>query len=170
MSAHDERVVDALALNAADLLAYFERRVDVPADAADLVAETMMIAWRRSEQIPAAPEHARMWLFVTARNVLANATRAERRRWKLANRLRLLIEPRQQSSADAGADVRDAVSRLDPQLAELIRLVHWDGFSLNEAAEILEIPASTARGQHQRAKAALRTMLSEPADTESVSR
>ncbi|MDL5351062.1 hypothetical protein [Microbacterium sp. zg-YB36] len=50
MTAHDERVRDALALNAADLLAFFERRVDVSADAADLLAETMMIAWRRSAE------------------------------------------------------------------------------------------------------------------------
>lgn len=162
MTAHDERVRDALALNAADLLAFFERRVDVSADAADLLAETMMIAWRRSAEIPHAPEPARMWLFVTARNVLANADRSERRRWRLANRLRLLIEPHAHAAADAGAEVRDAVARLDPQLADLIRLVHWDGFSIAEAADILGIPASTARGQHQRAKAILRDALREP--------
>lgn len=161
MTAPETRTLDALALNATDLLAFFERRVDIAADAADLVAETMMTTWRRSGELPQAPEAARMWLFVTARNVLANAQRAQLRRWRLANRLRLLIEPHEQAPADAGADVRDAVARLEPHLAELIRLVHWDGFSLSEAAEMLEIPASTARGQHQRAKASLRAMLSE---------
>lgn len=64
------------------------------------------------------------------------------------------------ASADAGADVRDAIARLEPDLAELVRLVHWDGFSLADAAELLGIPASTARGRYQRAKSELRAALS----------
>jgi RNA polymerase sigma-70 factor (ECF subfamily) len=38
--------------------------------------------------------------------------------------------------------------------------VHWDGFSVAEAAALLGIPASTARGRHQRAKDDLRAALS----------
>ncbi|MGB4137926.1 MAG: sigma factor-like helix-turn-helix DNA-binding protein [Microbacterium sp.] len=62
-------------------------------------------------------------------------------------------------SADLGVEVRDAIARLDGGLAELIRLVHWDGFSIVDAAALLGIPPSTARGRYQRAKDALREML-----------
>jgi RNA polymerase sigma-70 factor (ECF subfamily) len=62
--------------------------------------------------------------------------------------------------ADAGAEVRDAIARLQPDLAEIVRLVHWDGFSLTDAAEIVGIPASTARGRYLRAKEELRVALS----------
>ncbi|MGU7670337.1 RNA polymerase sigma factor, partial [Escherichia coli] len=95
--------------------------------------------------------------------VLANADRSARRRWRLANRLRLLIHPADAAPADHGAEVRDAVARLDPELAELVRLVHWDGFSLAEAAELMSITASTARGRYARAKDELRRAL-DPAE------
>ena len=100
-----------------------------------------------------------MWLFTIARNVLGNADRTERRRWRLANRLRVMLEPADAPGADAGSEVRDAVARLDPDLAELIRLVHWDGFTIAQAASFLGIPASTARTRHQRAKEELRATL-----------
>jgi RNA polymerase sigma-70 factor (ECF subfamily) len=152
-----ERLTEELAANAPDLLAYFERRAQ-PADAADLMAEVMLTAWRRIRELPDEPERVRMWLFVTARHVLANAERGERRRWRLANRLRLMMVPTV-PDATAGSEVRDAIARLPAELAELIRLVHWDGFTLAESAELLGIPASTARGRYQRAKSQLREAL-----------
>ena len=102
-----------------------------------------------------------MWLFGVARGTLLNHARGERRRWALADRIRFHIgEELSAAPADAGADVRDAIARLEPDLAEVVRLVHWDGFSLADAAELLGIPASTARGRYQRAKADLRAALS----------
>lgn len=56
--------------------------------------------------------------------------------------------------------MRDAIARLDADRAEIVRLVHGDGFSLAEASELLGIPASTARGRYQRAKEELRAALS----------
>lgn len=163
--AREQRVTEELAANAPDLLAYFERRVTRD-DAADLLAEVMLTVWRRADQLPADPVRARMWLFVTARNVLANAERSERRRWRLANRLRMMLgsqtSPAAASDPEEGAEVRDAIARLSPDLAELIRLVHWDGLTLVEAAEVMEIPASTARGRYQRAKQELREALAVP--------
>ncbi|QNA92526.1 MULTISPECIES: RNA polymerase sigma factor [unclassified Microbacterium] len=156
----DEALIAAFEANAADLLAYLSRRVG-PDDAADLLGETMVVAWRRVRRLPDEPERARMWLFGVARGTLLNHARGERRRWALADRLRSHADDVLSSApADAGADVRDAIARLDPDLAELVRLVHWDGFSLTDAAELLSVPASTARGRYQRAKAELRAALS----------
>ena len=62
-------------------------------------------------------------------------------------------------AADDGAEVRDAVRRLEPELGELIRLVHWDGFSIADAGQVLGLPPSTARGHYQRAKEQLRAAL-----------
>ncbi|MCW3017458.1 MAG: subfamily polymerase sigma-24 subunit, partial [Solirubrobacterales bacterium] len=44
-----------------DLLAYALRRVDRAEDAADIVAETFLVAWRRLDDVPAGDE-ARLWL------------------------------------------------------------------------------------------------------------
>lgn len=160
MTTDSARLTAAVEANASDLLTYLLRRVG-PDDAPDLIGETMVVAWRRVGDLPPDIERARMWLFGIARATLLNHARGQRRRWALADRIRL--EPSAERSgpaADAGAEVRDAIARLDPEQAELVRLVHWDGFSLVEAAELLGIPASTARGRHQRAKDELRTALS----------
>ena len=141
-----------------DLLRYFLRRLD-PEDAADALAEVMTIAWTRVDALPDEPTDARMWLFGVARNVLLHAHRGTVRRSRLADRMRNALSLRSAPAADSGAEVRDAIDRLDSDLAELIRLVHWDGFSIIDAATLLGIPSSTARGRYQRAKEALRESL-----------
>ena len=61
---------------------YFGRRnAMVPADAADLLSETFVVAWRRGDPTPVESEQARMWLFGVARRVRANAARGAARRY-----------------------------------------------------------------------------------------
>lgn len=149
----------AIQSNAVDLLSYLRRRVGND-EAADLLGETFAIAWRREGDTPSDHEQARMWLFGVARGVVLNHQRGERRRWALAQRIQTTVAaPDTQPAADQHLDVRDAIARLDPDLAELVRLVHWDGMTLTEAAQIMGIPASTARGRYQRAKQDLRAAL-----------
>lgn len=157
-----EQQVATIAANAADLLAFFERRVPEDGDAADLLSECLTVAWRRIDDLPGADVEARMWLFGVARNVLANARRASVRRWKLVERIRgQLVPPGSNGDGDRVVEVRDAVRRLPSDLRDLIGLVHWEGFSLAEAAAIIGIPASTARGRYQSARRMLRQALSD---------
>lgn len=155
----DASLIAAFEASATDLLAYLARRTSHE-DAPDLLGESMVIAWRRVKDLPDDPERARMWLFGIARGTLQNHARGERRRWALVDRIRLHVrDDATAPPADAGAEVRDAIARLDPDLAEVVRLVHWDGFSLTDAADLLGIPASTARGRYQRARDLLRAAL-----------
>lgn len=153
------RLIVALRTSSDDLLRYFLGRLDRE-DAADALADVMTTAWRRVDALPSDPEEARMWLFGIARNVRLHADRGTIRRVQLATRLREELAVRAASAADAGVEIRDAIERLDRDHAELIRLVHWDGFSIADAAAILQIPASTARGRYQKAKETLRASLS----------
>lgn len=155
----DKRLELAIADAAPALLGYFLRRVDVPEDAADLVSETMMAAWKASRRLPRRPEEARMWLFGVARNVLRHHVRSSSRRDALVVRLGQAVAAAQPPDGDTSLDVRAAVGELPEHLAELIRLVHWDGFSLEDAAAHLRIPASTARGRHSRARQLLQESL-----------
>ncbi len=152
-------LTDALDAHSRDLLRYLERRVGT-ADAADALAELMMAAWRRVDDLPAEPYEVRLWLFGVARHVVLNQQRGERRRWRLADRLRNTAERSQTDAADDGLEVRDAIARLEPELSELVRAVHWDGFTIAEAAAILGLNPSTARSRYQRAKEELRAALS----------
>jgi len=156
----DHAVIVAISLSSSDLLAYFEYRVGRN-DAPDLLAETMTTAWRRAASLPVEPEQARMWMFGIAKLVLADAERSGRRRMRLASKLRDLTSRTAATTpaADAGIEIRDALNRLAPEHAELLRLIHWDGLTLVEAAQVCGIPSSTARSRYQAAKRDLRASL-----------
>jgi len=145
--------------NADDLLRYFERRVAVSEDAADLLAETMAIAWRRVANLPAEPERQRMWLFTIAAHVLANGLRSRRRAHRLSERLRHTMTASSAPDPSEAHAVRDAVLRLRDAHRELVMLIHWDGLTLVEAAELLGLNPSTARGRYAAARDQLRQAL-----------
>lgn len=161
-----DRAEQLIRQNADDLLAYLERRVQPRDDAADLLADALLVAWRRHQVCPADPRQGRMWLFSVARNVLANHRRGVSRRHALADRLRqqLAIAGWTGSSLDDHSPVAEAVATLPDDLRELVTLVHWDGFSVTEAGQILGLNASTARTRHAAAKSRLRRLL-QPAPT-----
>jgi RNA polymerase sigma-70 factor (ECF subfamily) len=146
--------------NATDLLAYLERRTDPRADAADVLSETFIIAWKKSNKAPSDPVAGRMWLFAIARNTLLNTHRSTRRRTAVTDRLRheLQLAPADTDDLDTLA-VRDAVKRLPPALCELVQLVHWEGFTIVEAAKITGVSPSTARSRYASARQRLRTAL-----------
>ncbi len=155
----------ALASTGNDLLGYFERRRRSPEDAADLYGETMLQAWRRHESIPLGDTtRQRMWLFTIAANVLANDRRSLRRRSALTDELRnhLAISSTAHPMDEASA-VRDAVLRLHYAHRELVMLIHWDGMTIVEAAELLGLNQSTARGRYAAARTSLREALRDTA-------
>ena len=158
-----DRTTTVLTENADDLLRYFRRRVGDD-DAPDLLADTLMTAWRRAPVLPQDPEQARAWLFGIAHRMLLNHRRGVRRRNRLGDRVRTalaLTDPA--PAADAGLEVRDAIAALDSRHAEIVRLVHWEGFTLAQVADILDQPASTVRNHYQQAKRHLREALQTPA-------
>jgi len=159
----------AIADAASALLGFFLRRVELVDDAAELVNETLIEAWKVVHRIPSDSQAARMWLFGVARNVLRHHRRSGRRRDALVERLGQAVQLARVADEDVVLEVRAAVRSLPGNLAELIRLVHWDGFTLEEAAVHLGIPASTARGRHARAKALLRAILGEVENDSTVS-
>lgn len=153
-------VTAVIEANAPDLLAYFHRRVETPEDAADLLAETLLVIWRRERVVPADGVEARMWMFGIARRVLSSHRRTTRRRSSLHDRLRSqLADPVAPLPAEDALEVQDALRRLDPTDQEIIRLTYWEGFSLREAADLLDLAEGTVRSRHHRARRALRKMI-----------
>lgn len=154
--------VEALAERLAPaLLGYFVRRVPQPADAADLLGETLLVLWRRTGDIPEDPDAARMWAFGVARRVLSTYHRAGARRSALTARLRAELEVTagETHTDPQVAQLREALDRLDPVDRELVRLVHWDDFTLAEAARLLDKRPGTVRSRYHRARRRLRTEL-----------
>lgn len=159
ITADAERIASVVRREAPALLAYFERR-STPHDAADLLGETLLVAWRRVSSVPADDQEARMWLFGVARRVLMTSRRSGVRRQALTDRLReeALTRP-SVAEEPQDDDLREALAGLDALDAEIIRLHHWDGFGLSEIAQHLGKPAGTIRSRYSRARAALRAAL-----------
>src|SRR6478672_7119633 len=74
MATREARFEELFARTRSALMGYAVRRVGDPADAADVVAETYLVAWRRLDEVPPG-EETRLWLFGVARRVLANHQR-----------------------------------------------------------------------------------------------
>jgi RNA polymerase sigma-70 factor (ECF subfamily) len=144
------------------LLGYALRRVEFAEDAADIVAETFLVAWRRIDEVPRGRE-ARLWLYGVARRVCANHTRSVVRRHRLADRLRdellTAIKPDRWAADDAVVLVREAMQVLDDTDRELLKLNYWEGLSPMELAEVLAIPAGTVRSRLYRARQRMRIEL-----------
>lgn len=147
-----------------DLLRYFEYRVHNREDAADLLAETLLQAWRRNDRLPSDREQQRMWLFTIAAHTLSNQRRGARRRSRLVDALRERLREDTVADGADGATVRDAVLRLNAAQRDLVMLIHWDGLSIVEAAELLGVNASTARSRYAAARESLRHALAEASE------
>lgn len=154
-------VTELVEREAGSLLDYFLRRTARAEDAADLLGETLLVVWRRERSIPEDPTKARMWMFGIARKVLAGQRRSGTRRAALTHRLAAELTVQSPTSDDDSltTEVRTLIDRLDDVDQEIIRLVYWDGFTLIQAAEILDMRPATVRSRHARARAKLRTWL-----------
>jgi RNA polymerase sigma-70 factor (ECF subfamily) len=143
------------------VLAYAVRRSRDAQDAADVVAETFLVAWRRLDDVPLG-QPGRLWLYGVARRVLANQHRSERRRERLSERLRrelpLAVAALPQPTGETGA-VRDALDRLGVEDREILRLAGWEELTPREIATVLGISQVAARSRLYRARHRLRSSL-----------
>jgi RNA polymerase sigma-70 factor (ECF subfamily) len=121
------------------------------ADAEDLVAATMEIAWRRIDQVPA--EDPLPWLYGVAHNLLRNHRRSIRRASTLASRMPISPPVTAPGDAEVSVDaLLAALSRLGDDDQELLLLVAWDGLSPSQAAVVLACTPVAARSRLHRAR------------------
>lgn len=115
------------------LHAYVARRV-APADVDDVLAEVSLVLWRRLEEVPEAPLP---WCYGVARRQIANHRRAERRRLRLAERVRTLEAPYSATVEDPDhADVHAALGTLRELDREVVMLWAWEQLQPREIAEV----------------------------------
>ncbi|WP_433354181.1 RNA polymerase sigma factor [Microtetraspora malaysiensis] len=135
------------------VLAYIVRRTDNGHDAADVLAETFLVAWRRLDEVPAG-ERARPWLFGVARRTLANLYRGARRRTALSERLRaeLAHAHRHVAPETEPSAVAAAFRRLPEQDRELLALAGWEGLDFGEIAVVLGCSRNAVRIRMFRAR------------------
>jgi RNA polymerase sigma-70 factor (ECF subfamily) len=158
-SSESERFDELFASYSRDIVAYCGWRAASPSDAQDAVAEVFLTAWRRLDQVPEGDD-ARIWLYATARRVIANQRRSRRRREALHERLALEAAA---SRAEHGVDsdeslVHQALARLGPRDREVLLLAEWEGLTPAQIATVLGCLTVTARGRLHRARRRFRAV------------
>jgi RNA polymerase sigma factor (sigma-70 family) len=149
----EQRFDTLFAAYRSDVVAYCGWRAASASDAQDATAEVFLTAWRRLDDIPEG-DAARVWLYATARRVLANQRRSSRRRAALRERLTQEPAPAlDQPSVDGEeALVHEALARLGARDREVLLLAEWEGLSPAQIARVLGCPTVTARGKLHRAR------------------
>lgn len=150
------------------IIAYALRRTSSREDAADVVAETFEIAWRRLDDVPVG--HAGLlWLYVTARHVIANHGRRARRRnetiTRLAEELRG-VPLRTEAPDEESLVMQSSLASLSPDERELLMLAGWEGLSAADIGRVLGCSPTAARIRLHRARVRLGSALAELAPLE----
>lgn len=161
---HEQRFRTLAELILEPVRRYLLRRTDM-ATADDVLSETLLVCWRRLDELPVGPDETIPWVIGVARNLLANAQRAERRRTRLTGKI-IALDPPAPVVDDANPDgavdadgVRDALAQLRSADAELLRLWAWDGLESPQLATVLGISSNAAAIRLHRAKARLKEEL-----------
>lgn len=139
-----------------------------PADAEDLVQETLLRAYRAIDRFDG--RHPRAWLLTILRNTNANMHRRQRPGtigdWELIRTARPAFGRAELPSAEDSfvheelhADLDAAVRALDPRFRAALILVDVHDLSYSEAAAVMGVPVGTVMSRLSRARNRVRKAL-----------
>ncbi len=145
---------------------FLARRTD-PETAEDVLADTLLVCWRRLDDVPGeTADEALPWAYAVARGCLANAERGVRRQARLAARIATVDPPRETApdpieSGDPEADLDEALETLPAAQGEVLRLWAWEDLGAGQIAEVLGISPNAASLRLHRARQGLRQALAQ---------
>jgi RNA polymerase sigma-70 factor (ECF subfamily) len=157
VESREERFQGLYEAGRARVVAYALRRTPNAEDAADVVAETFAIAWRRVEVIPFG-EREIPWLYAVARRVIANRVRRSSSQNAAVKALARELSASSHVTDEPGSERLIALGALD-QLSdedrEVLMLVAWEGLSSRELGWALGCSTTAARIRLHRSRARL---------------
>ncbi len=169
----DEALIRALyADHGKALLAYVSRLTGDRATAEDVVQETLVRAWRKSDAMTNGRGSVRGWLFTVARNIVIDQVRAR------AARPQEVADPAdaptaERDPADQVVDsivVLEAMNGLSQEHRSVIEEIYFRGRAVAEAAAVLGIPPGTVKSRSYYALRALREKLEPKATKQEAAR
>lgn len=148
-----------------DVWRFARRRCPGAAEADDVAAETFAVAWRRRDDLPCGDD-ARLWLFGTARLVLANQRRSTERGDRLRSRIEGVMPTLAPAPdpADVIADRHDdrlitALATLTDDDRELLYMRAWDGLAVSDMAALLDVTPNAVSVRLSKARTRLAAAL-----------
>jgi len=137
---------------------YACRLCSTPADAEDLLQESLLRGYERIEQLLEAA-NIRAWLFKVMHSVFVNRHHREKQRRAIEL---LAYDGSTESTADRAlelAAMRRAVSGLPPLQREAVEFFYYDELSLEEIAEVTLVSVNVIKQRLFRARQELRRQL-----------
>lgn len=129
-----------------------------------MVAEVFTIAWRRLDDIP-DDEKSILWLYATARRVIANHTRRLVHRAAVVQRIgseaAMTFASRVGADDDEALAATLALARMPEDDREILMLVGWEGLDSNQLAGALGCSPTAARIRLHRARTRLTAQFNE---------
>jgi RNA polymerase sigma-70 factor, ECF subfamily len=141
---------------------YVRRRAEAAA-VDDVVADTLLVLWRRLDDVPADSELA--WCYGTARRCLANHRRAGERRDRLADRVANEAAVGSADDPVVDPDLWSALAELSADDREIVRLWAWEHLAAKEIAVVFAITPNAASIRVHRAKQRLAERLAARKET-----
>lgn len=148
--------------HSAALLGWALRRVPDRRDAEEIVAETLVRAWRRYEQFDPERGTERAWIFAIARNAANDLYRRSGRHLRVVDDEGLDFPAGDDIDHVAEASViHDALLQLPEHHRSVIVEAFYFGRTSTEISERLGVPAGTVKSRMFYGMRALRTALEE---------
>lgn len=151
-----ERRFEAIVERVYEPLQRYAQRRCAHAIADDVVADALLVIWRRLDDVP--DDAVLPWCYRVAANCLANIRRAEHRRANLLEKVARVDWSTARAHPDLpDADLPDpamhaALTSLSDRDQEVLRLWAWEALSPAEIAVVLETSANAASIRLHRAK------------------
>ncbi|MGY1499429.1 RNA polymerase sigma factor [Streptomyces sp. QTS52] len=151
----------------APLHRYLLRRAE-PDQVDDVLAETLLVLWRRIEDVPGLeasehvpdPDAVLPWCYGVARGCLANARRADRRRRSLLERLTWTAAGTARETGDADhSALHAALAQLRALDREVVLLWAYEELTPSRIAEVTGLTANAVSIRLHRAKKKLAAQL-----------
>ncbi|MCU0260189.1 MAG: sigma-70 family RNA polymerase sigma factor [Ilumatobacteraceae bacterium] len=132
---------------------YLARRA-TPDDAADVLADTLLVVWRRLDDVPDEPLP---WTYGVARRSLANLRRSAVRRLRLVERAASMPDDTATSDPQAAIDTSEpdlmaAIGELSESEREVVHLWAWERLEPREIAVVLDTTPNAVSVALSRAK------------------
>ncbi|MGQ0567357.1 MAG: RNA polymerase sigma factor [Gemmobacter sp.] len=129
-------------------------------DADDLVQDTIVKAWSNFDKFTVGTD-LRAWMFTILRNVFFSRKRKTRREVEDPDQIHenSLFERPAHDGRIAFAEFQRAFDKLTPEHREVLVLVGANGYSCEEAAQVMGVAVGTVKSRTNRARAKLCEML-----------
>ncbi|HEX5615570.1 MAG TPA: sigma-70 family RNA polymerase sigma factor [Acidimicrobiia bacterium] len=129
---------------------YARRRCDAHT-ADDVVADVLLVLWRRLDDVPS--DAVLPWCYRVGANCLANARRGDLRRSRLLDRVATTHEPERSEPAELpDPALHAALATLPDADQEVLRLWAWEDLTPPEIAQALDCTANAVSIRLHRAK------------------